>query len=120
VCQDPLFGAAGDADGGDGSAGVGVGAGAPAGGAAAAPPAPPPEVLRLPCSHLFHEPCLAPWLASHNSCPSCRAELPTDDAAYNERRGLAMSEARAGASAAAAASGGGGAGGGGGGGGGGE
>jgi hypothetical protein len=26
----------------------------------------------MPCKHVFHPPCLAPWLAEHNSCPICR------------------------------------------------
>ena len=39
------------------------------------------EVQVMPCSdaHIFHPPCLAPWLRVHNSCPVCRHELPTDD-----------------------------------------
>lgn len=39
------------------------------------------EVQVMPCSgkHVFHPPCLAPWLADNNSCPTCRHELPTDD-----------------------------------------
>lgn len=37
------------------------------------------EVQVLPCEgrHVFHPPCLAPWLAEHNSCPTCRCELPS-------------------------------------------
>ena len=29
----------------------------------------------MPCSHLFHDECLVPWLERHNTCPVCRFEL---------------------------------------------
>jgi len=37
----------------------------------------------MPCTHPYHEMCLLPWLAKHNSCPSCRYEVMTDDEVYN-------------------------------------
>ena len=40
------------------------------------------RVQEMPCSHAFHSACLAPWLSSHNSCPTCRHELDTDDSSY--------------------------------------
>jgi len=44
------------------------------------------EALEMPCLHLFHSSCLLPWLNTHNNCPVCRFQLPTDDPDYEQRR----------------------------------
>ncbi|XP_043261118.1 uncharacterized protein LOC122402417 isoform X2 [Colletes gigas] len=32
-------------------------------------------VKQLPCQHLFHSPCIVPWLELHRTCPICRQRL---------------------------------------------
>eukprot|EP00042_Codosiga_hollandica_P019261 m.59048 g.59048 ORF g.59048 m.59048 type:complete len:86 (+) comp49212_c0_seq1:457-714(+) len=33
------------------------------------------NVLSLQCNHIFHEPCITPWLERHATCPTCRASV---------------------------------------------
>ncbi|OQR91126.1 hypothetical protein ACHHYP_04957 [Achlya hypogyna] len=33
---------------------------------------------KLPCSHIFHLNCLRMWLQRQQTCPTCRANIPTD------------------------------------------
>jgi len=37
------------------------------------------SVSSLPCGHVFHLPCITPWVSSHYDCPQCRcpASLPS-------------------------------------------
>lgn len=32
-------------------------------------------VRQLPCQHVYHEPCIRPWLELHGTCPICRQNL---------------------------------------------
>jgi hypothetical protein len=34
------------------------------------------ELLRLPCGHSFHVPCISNWLAITPFCPVCKARVP--------------------------------------------
>lgn len=36
------------------------------------------NVRQLPCSHVYHEPCIRPWLELHGTCPICRQNLIND------------------------------------------
>lgn len=36
-------------------------------------------VRKLPCSHIYHENCIVPWLDLHGTCPICRKSLNGDD-----------------------------------------
>jgi len=44
------------------------------------------EILILPCKHWAHPACLDPWLLKTNTCPTCRNEMPSEDAAYDRKK----------------------------------
>jgi Ring finger domain len=55
--------------------------------------APDHTIVRIPyCGHVFHESCALPWFQRHNTCPTCRRLLPTDDAEFNEEQQRRQSE----------------------------
>ena len=44
------------------------------------------ELAKLPCHHIYHTEWLLPGLEKHNTCPTCRNELPTDDVDYENNK----------------------------------
>ncbi|GLJ24362.1 hypothetical protein SUGI_0465080 [Cryptomeria japonica] len=44
------------------------------------------KCVKMPCNHEYHEGCILQWLATSNSCPACKFELPTDDPDYEARK----------------------------------
>ncbi|OQS02175.1 hypothetical protein THRCLA_05429 [Thraustotheca clavata] len=38
----------------------------------------PDTCKKLPCSHIFHLNCLRMWLQRQQTCPTCRANIPTE------------------------------------------
>ena len=43
-------------------------------------------VATLECGHEFHQPCVVAWLRRRCTCPNCRAELPSDDPAWEKHK----------------------------------
>ncbi|XP_059455738.1 probable E3 ubiquitin-protein ligase RHC1A [Corylus avellana] len=37
------------------------------------------ELLRMDCSHLYHQSCILPWLEKQNTCPYCRREVEEEE-----------------------------------------
>ncbi|KAL0460149.1 UNVERIFIED_CONTAM: E3 ubiquitin-protein ligase Iruka [Sesamum latifolium] len=44
------------------------------------------DVIRLPCSHAYHEVCILTWIENHHACPYCRAKSPDINIDYEEMR----------------------------------
>ncbi|GLJ24361.1 hypothetical protein SUGI_0465070 [Cryptomeria japonica] len=44
------------------------------------------KCVKMPCNHEYHEGCILQCLATSNSCPACKFELPTDDPDYEARK----------------------------------
>eukprot|EP01052_Picozoa_sp_SAG31_P008548 SAG31_NODE_434_length_15737_cov_10.315450_8_plen_509_part_00 len=37
------------------------------------------QYRKISCGHAYHADCLTPWLKEHNTCPTCRFELPIEE-----------------------------------------
>jgi hypothetical protein len=50
------------------------------------------KLIQLPCGHVFHGGCIMPWIKEHNTCPTCRYELPVEDPERERDRVQRMKE----------------------------
>jgi len=41
-------------------------------------------IVRTPCSHFFHEDCLATWCKNHMDCPICREQVGEADSSPSD------------------------------------
>lgn len=51
------------------------------------------NVRQLPCLHIYHEPCIRPWLELHGTCPICRQNLINNEQSNsdnNQDSGLSL------------------------------
>lgn len=37
------------------------------------------KVMKLPCTHIFHDECVSRWLRVNRTCPSCKRSIRSDD-----------------------------------------
>ncbi|KAF8673364.1 hypothetical protein HU200_048925 [Digitaria exilis] len=42
------------------------------------------KLRAMPCSHIFHQNCIFKWLRRSATCPLCRHQLPTEEAAADD------------------------------------